>query len=105
MQHPRGDNAALRRTDMYRIVFSAKADKIIAKWGKSDPAKKKKLDKVLDAIAEDPRHGIGKPEPMVGGMDITYSRHITDHDRIVYDVYDEEIVVLVVQVEGHYNDK
>nr|WP_243635806.1 hypothetical protein [Bacteroides sp. AF18-33] len=36
---------------------------------------------------------------------MTYSRHITAHDRIIYDIYDEEIYVLVVEVEGHYNDK
>ena len=27
------------------------------------------------------------------------------HDRVVYDIYDELITVLVLEVEGHYNDK
>lgn len=26
-------------------------------------------------------------------------------DRIVYDIYDERITVLVIQAESHYNDK
>ena len=34
-----------------------------------------------------------------------YSRHITAHDRIIYDIYDETLVVLVIETEGHYNDK
>lgn len=42
---------------------------------------------------------------MKGGENITYSRHITAHDRIIYDIFDDEILVSVVEVEGHYNDK
>ena len=26
-------------------------------------------------------------------------------DRIIYDIYDERITVLVIQAESHYNDK
>ena len=54
---------------------------------------------------EHPRTGIGHPEPLVGGHDVTYSRHITAHDRIIYDIYDESITVLVIQCEEHYDDK
>lgn len=52
-----------------------------------------------------PRTGIGHPEALIGGGDVTYSRHITAHDRIIYDIYDDQITVLVVQAEEHYNDK
>ena len=38
-------------------------------------------------------------------MSVTYSRHITAHDRIIYDIYDNVVTVLVVQIEGHYDDK
>ena len=64
-----------------------------------------KYDNKVVNIAEDPRHGIGHPEPMIGGGNITYSRHITAHDRIIYNIHDDEIYVIVVEVEGHYNDK
>ena len=30
---------------------------------------------------------------------------MTAHDRVVYDIYDEQVTVLVVQAEEHYNDK
>ena len=33
------------------------------------------------------------------------SRHISAHDKIIYDIYDMEIHVLVLEIEGHYNDK
>ena len=31
--------------------------------------------------------------------------HISAHDRIIYDVYDDKLVVLVIKLEGHYDDK
>ena len=52
-----------------------------------------------------PRTGLGHPEALKGGSDVTYSRHITAHDRIIYDIYDNVLVILIIEVEGHYNDK
>lgn len=89
----------------YTIEFTPTADRIIRKWKKSNQNLHKKLIKVLQDIAEDPRRGIGHPEPLIGGNNVTWSRHITAHDRIVYDIYDDKIAVLVIQVDGHYSDK
>lgn len=90
---------------MYTIKFDDEVVKAIAKWKKSNPALYKKLIKVVKAIAEDPRHGIGHPEALVGGGDNTYSRHISAHNRIIYVIHDDEVFVIVVEIEGHYNDK
>lgn len=90
---------------MYTIDFEPGVKKIISKWKKSNPVAFKKLTKVLEAIMEDPRHGIGHPEPLVNGANITYSRHITKNDRIIYDILDMEVRVLILELEGHYNDK
>lgn len=90
---------------MYTIDFDPKLEKILKKWKKSNPIFFKKLTKILLAIQQDPRHGIGHPEQLVKGSDITYSRHISAHDRIIYDIYDMEVHVLVLELEGHYNDK
>ena len=90
---------------MYILDFDPKVIKVMAKWKKSNPNLFKKLVKILYAIQEDPRSGLGHPEPLVGGNGITYSRRITAHDRIIYDIYDEEVHVLVIELEGHYDDK
>ena len=90
---------------MYTIDFDPHVCRVMAKWKKSNPNLFKKLRKVLESIQQDPRHGIGHPEPLVGGGGITYSRRITGHDRIIYDVYDMEVLVLVIELEGHYSDK
>lgn len=89
----------------YTLEFDTAVKKTIAKWKKSNPSIFKKLNKVLHDIMQHPREGMGHPEPLVGGRDILYSRRITAHDRIVYEVYDDKIFVLVIKIEGHYSDK
>ena len=89
----------------YKVDFTKDAQKIVKKWKKSNPILFKKLVAILDEISIHPRTGIGHPEPLRGGNDITYSRRISAHDRIIYDIYDEKITVLVIDVEGHYDDK
>ena len=89
----------------YNIDYTKNAKKTIQKWKKSNPSAYKKLLEIIHDILEHPRIGLGHPEPLVGGNDVTYSRRITAHDRIVYDIYDDTITILVIQVEEHYNDK
>ena len=89
----------------YSVKISPGADNVLAKWKKSNPQRFKKFRKIYHELMDHPRTGTGHPEALRGGNEITYSRHITAHDRIIYDIYDEEIYVLVVEVEGHYNDK
>ena len=89
----------------YIIDISDHADKIIRKWKKSNPQLFKKYQRIYHELADHPRTGTGHPEPLIGGNDITYSRRISAHDRIIYDIYDETVTVLVIDVEGHYDDK
>jgi toxin YoeB len=89
----------------YSVEYSKEADKTLRKWKKSNPRLFKKATKILLDIMQHPRTGLGHPEALVGGNDITYSRHITADDRIIYDIYDDRVSVLVIQAEEHYNDK
>ena len=90
---------------MYELQFDPSVERIITKWNKSNPILYKKLGKILHELIDHPRTGTGHPEPLKGGNGITYSRHISAHDRIIYDIYDEVVTVLVVELEGHYKDK
>ena len=54
---------------------------------------------------EHPKTGLGHPEPLLGGANITWSRHITAHDRIIYDIFEDRVHVDVLEIEGHYHDK
>ena len=89
----------------YIIDISDHADKIIRKWKKSNPQLFKKYQRIYHELADHPRTGTGQPEPLRGGNDITYSRRLSAHDRIIYDIHDETVTVLVIDVEGHYDDK
>ena len=94
-----------KRQMMYTIRVSDGVDKVIAKWKKSNPNLFKKYKKIYKELLEHPKTGLGHPEALRGGGDITWSRHITAHDRIIYDIYEEVVEVYILEVEGHYNDK
>ena len=89
----------------YTIRVSHSVDKVIAKWKKSNPDLFKKYRRIFEELLEHPKTGLGHPEPLKGGKDMTGSRHVTAHDRIIYDVYEDIVEVYVLEVEGHYNDK
>ena len=89
----------------YEIQYSDKAREVIEKYKKSNPIAYKKIYRLIPELAEHPREGTGHPEPLKGGDGITYSRRISGKDRKIYDIYDDILIVLVVSVEGHYDDK
>ena len=89
----------------YRLEFTPVANQTIAKYKKSNPVQYKKLVRLLEELMAHPRTGTGHPEPLKAGNSITYSRRISQRDRLIYDIYEEVITVLVLTVEGHYGDK
>lgn len=90
---------------MYAVIFDPSIKKTLKKWKKSNPIFFNKIEKLIFAIAENPREGIGHPEPLVGGADNVYSRRISANDRLIYTIFDEEVYVLVIEIQGHYKDK
>lgn len=88
-----------------KIDFTAEAKKILKKYKKSNPLAFKKIIRFMPELEQHPRTGTGHPEPLKSGNSVTYSRRITAHDRLIYDVYDEIVTVLIIEIEGHYKDK
>lgn len=89
----------------YKIDFTTDAKKTLEKYKKSNPTAFKKIIRFMPELEQHPRTGTGHPEPLKAGNFITYSRRITAHDRLIYDVFDDTITVLIIEIEGHYNDK
>jgi addiction module toxin, txe/yoeB family len=89
----------------YSIEFSKDVLRTLKKWKKSNPISYKKFYSVLEELEEHPRTGTGHPEALKGHHDMTYSRRISAHDRIIYCIDDDQVIVLVVAAEGHYDDK
>ena len=90
---------------LYEIDFTPIAIKSISKYKKSNPVQYKKLVKLLNELMEHPRIGTGHPEPLKSGDSLTYSRRISKKGRLIYDIYEEKVTVLVLSIEGHYSDK
>ena len=90
---------------MYVLEISKVAKKEIALFKKSNLAAFAKVAKMLSELQVHPREGTGHPEPLLSGNSITYSRRITKKDRLIYDVYDDIVKVLVLTAMGHYRDK
>lgn len=60
----------------------------------------KRINRLLDDAVRDPFAGIGKPEPLKYGIAGAWSRRITDEHRMVYQVRDEDLILL--QLRYHY---
>jgi len=79
----------------YRIVFSKQAKKDIA------PKQKAKLQEILqNIISLNPYAG----KPLKGDLKGVYSYRINLKDRLVYEIYDEDLVILVIRAKTHYGE-
>jgi toxin YoeB len=64
-----------------------------------------KLGSLIDELKEHPFTGTGKPERLKYNLAGKWSREITKKHRLVYEVHEETITVVVIQTFGHYLDK
>ncbi len=64
-----------------------------------------KIDKLLDELRTHPTIGIGKPEILKHYKTTTWSRRISEKHRMVYRIENEKVIVLVLSLYGHYDDK
>ena len=64
-----------------------------------------KIDKLFDELREHPTTGSGKPEKLKHYTVPTWSRRISDKHRLVYRIEEEKVIVLILSLRGHYDDK
>lgn len=91
--------------NVYTLEFKEQALKDIQFLKKSEKSAYNKLIKLLDELTEHPRTGTGKPEALRHGLSGYYSRRITQKHRLVYQIEDEKINIVIVSTAGHYDDK
>jgi len=65
----------------------------------------RKIELIFLELSETPYEGTGNPEPLKYHLTGYWSRRINKRDRIVYKVFEDRVVVLVVSAIGHYGDK
>jgi len=92
----------------YRVKFAGDAEKQLERLERSGrKAYLKKAFALLAEIAVRPRAGTGSPEHLrhqKEGKEV-WSRRVNRKDRIVYHISEDERMILVTQVLGHYDDR
>lgn len=89
---------------MYVIEFTAQAQKDVVALQKHNPQLIKKLAKLLDELREHPRTGTGQVEQLRYFEKETWSRRLNREHRLVYEIHENEILVLIVSAYGHYSE-
>jgi toxin YoeB len=83
------------------IEYLPDADADWEDWKKSgNKAVLKRIEKLTEAILENPYEGIGKPEQLKYDMAGKWSRRITDEHRYVYIIKDDTL--FIYSLKGHY---
>jgi toxin YoeB len=65
----------------------------------------RKIDSFLDELENHPRTGTGKPERLKHYQGEVWSRRIDDHHRLVYEIREQELIVIAIAAYGHYGNK
>ena len=90
---------------IYDVDLKDRAMVDLAKLAKSEPKAFAKAQALIEELREHPRTGTGHPEQLSGDRAGQWSRRITQKHRLVYEINDNEVIVLVLTSYGHYDDK
>jgi len=69
-------------------------------WQTTNKQNIKRINTLIKSMLRTPFEGIGKPEPLKHDLSGSWSRRIDQENRIVYDVADNQIII--IQCRYHY---
>ncbi len=64
-----------------------------------------KINSLLTEIEKHPTTGTGKPEALKGNRKGQWSRRITREHRLIYEIHEDIITVLIISASEHYGEK
>jgi toxin YoeB len=79
---------------MRHLKFTDEAWESYLFWQAKDRKRLKRINDLIQAAQRDPFSGMGKPEPLKHGLSGCWSRRIDESNRLVYEVLDEDIVII-----------
>ncbi|VXD23049.1 toxin of the YoeB-YefM toxin-antitoxin system [Planktothrix paucivesiculata PCC 9631] len=85
---------------MRKVAFIPRSFDEFNQWAMEDKKIYTKIVTLIKDIQRDPFSGLGKPEALKHDLSGLWSRRITQEHRLVYNVTDEEIVI--VSCKFHY---
>ena len=89
----------------YEVVIFEQAQIDLAALAKSEPKAFSKAQRFIEELKVHPKTGTGRPEALKGDRNGQWSREITKKHRLIYEIHETEVVVIVLTAYGHYNDK
>jgi toxin YoeB len=89
----------------YELRYTPIANMGLANLERNEPKAFGKALRLLEEIQEHPRTGTGHPEQLSGDLTGKWSRRITKKHRLIYEIHDMEVIVIVISAYGHYSDK
>ena len=89
----------------YIINFSEQALADVDRLKAHEPKAYEKFLSFLSELSEHPRTGTRHPEQLKGLPEGRWSRRLSKKHRLIYRIYEREVVVLVISAYGHYDDK
>ena len=90
---------------MYKIEYTDEAKLHMQQLKHDEPKSFQKMTNMLLELMEHPKTGTGHPEPLKGEPQGRWSRRISKKHRLVYRIFDDTVLVLVLRAYGHYGDK
>ena len=89
----------------YTVIIKDEAQEDLKRLLHSEPQIYKKAMKLIGELYEHPQTGTGHPEQLKGEPKGRWSRRITARHRLIYEIHDMEVIVIVLAAYGHYDDK
>jgi toxin YoeB len=63
-----------------------------------------KIEAFIDELKVHPTTGTGSPEPLKGDRKGQWSRRITHKHRLIYEIHNNIVTVVLLTARGHYED-
>ena len=90
----------------YKVMLSDRAEHDILRHRVlGSRAILQKIRTLLLELEDHPRTGTGKPELLVGCRKGQWSRRITQKHRLIYEIHESIVTVLLLSAWGHYDAK
>lgn len=89
----------------YKLELTSLAFENVKKLKSEEPKAYFKFLKLSAELKEHPTTGTGKPEYLKYDPRGVWSRRITKKHRMIYKILDDQVIVQIISVYGHYGDK
>ena len=84
---------------MRNLEFDVHAFEDLAWWVERDRKTALRIIKLIKEVQKDPFQGAGKPEKLKHSLSGSWSRRIDDEHRLVYQVFEDRILVLACRYQ------